>query len=129
MALKSPFSCPLGHLQDPLFSIFQFSRPYFNPQITNCPSGSQKSVLMKMNFCQSEISIHEKCPSGGQKSVLLTNVHLAVRISIVEKCPSVDQNRYANEVLNMCIPFGDDSAHQHPHTKFHHCSPYRTISG
>ena len=45
-----------------------------------------------------------------------------------------NQNRYANEVLNMRIWWRQmtwvvlvPTAYHYPHTKFHQCSPYRTL--
>ena len=52
---------------------------------------------------------------------------------LFEKHPSVDQNRYANEVYIKyahsvtTAHVSNTSAHYYPHTKFRHCSLYRTL--
>ena len=48
-ALKTPFSHPPHRSQDPHFSIFQFSRPYFHPQITTQIPGSFKLQNLRIS--------------------------------------------------------------------------------
>ena len=59
---EDPFSCPSCRLQDPHFSIFQFSRPYIHSQIMNVlkfyapkPQNYQKCQFQSFKLGQNSI--------------------------------------------------------------------------